>query len=92
MSSAVSPLPRLLREHQAEVLKDWTARQAQSLATRRDLISDAELSRDRPIILDCAIPGINEAQCLVAAIPFRSLGFDDIKMLVRDRDRGDGKN
>jgi len=46
MASSASPLPRLLREHQAEVLNDWLSRQAQSNATRRDLISEVELSRD----------------------------------------------
>ena len=52
MSSPASPLSRLLREHQAQVLNDWTSRQAQSMATRRDLISDAELSRDSSQFLE----------------------------------------
>ena len=52
MASPASPLPRLLREHQGEVLNDWISRQAQSLATRRDLISDAEISRDSSQFLD----------------------------------------
>ena len=52
MPSPASTLPRLLREHQAEVLNDWISRQEQSLATRRDLISDAELSRDSSQFLD----------------------------------------
>jgi len=52
MASPASTLPRLLREHQGEVLNDWISRQAQSLATRRDLISDAELSRDSSQFLD----------------------------------------
>jgi len=52
MASPASSLPRLLREHQADVLNDWMSRQAQSIATRRDLISDAELSRDSTQFLD----------------------------------------
>ncbi|HVQ40858.1 MAG TPA: STAS domain-containing protein [Vicinamibacterales bacterium] len=52
MASPASSLPRLLREHQGEVLNDWISRQAQSLATRRDLISDAEISRDSSQFLD----------------------------------------
>jgi rsbT co-antagonist protein RsbR len=52
MASLASPLPRLLREHQAEILNDWMSRQAQSSATRRDLISDAELSRDSSQFLE----------------------------------------
>jgi rsbT co-antagonist protein RsbR len=52
MASPAGTLPRLLREHQGEVLNDWISRQAQSLATRRDLISDAELSRDSSQFLD----------------------------------------
>ena len=52
MASSASPLPRLLRDHQSEVLKDWTVRQAQSLSVRRDLISDADLSRESSQFLD----------------------------------------
>ena len=52
MASPASTLPRLLRDNQSEVLKDWTARQAQSLSVRRDLISDADLSRESTQFLD----------------------------------------
>lgn len=46
--------------------------------------ADEELSRNGPVLLDCTLPRIGEAECLVAAIPFRVLGFQDIRMLVRD--------
>ena len=52
MASTVSPLPGLLRQHQTQVLSDWSARQLQSLASRRDLISDAELSRESKEFLE----------------------------------------
>jgi rsbT co-antagonist protein RsbR len=52
MASSASVLPRLLREHQSEVLNEWMSRQAQSIAARRDLISDAELSRESSEFLD----------------------------------------
>lgn len=45
------------------------------------------LSRDRPVLIDCSISRINEAECLVAAIPFRESGFRDVSMLVKDRAR-----
>ena len=80
MSSAVSPLPRLLREHQAEVLKDWTARQAQSVATRRDLISDAELSRDSSQFLDAF------TQALESGDPERQTGanWDQLHEMLKN--------
>ena len=46
MASLANPLPGLLREHQSQVLNDWVASQLQSLASRRDLISDTELARE----------------------------------------------
>lgn len=46
------------------------------------------LSRGRPVLLDCSVPGISEAGCLVAAIPFHEAGFQDISMLVNDGTRG----
>jgi len=52
MASSASTLPGLLREHQTQILNDWTSRQAQSLASRRDLISDADLARESKDFLD----------------------------------------
>ena len=40
-----SRLPELVRTHEAEILSDWIARQLESIATRRDLMNDAELRR-----------------------------------------------
>jgi len=45
MSTPTTALPKLLRDHQPQVLKEWKGHQQQSLATRRDLISDADLAR-----------------------------------------------
>ena len=52
MPSAPSLLPQLLRKHQTEVLTEWMALQAQSLASRRDLISDADRSRESEAFLE----------------------------------------
>ena len=52
MASNATALPGLLRQHQTEVLTDWGARQLQSLASRRDLISDADLSRESKDFLE----------------------------------------
>ena len=52
MASAATTLPGLLREHQMQVLNDWISRQTQSLASRRDLISDIELTRQSKEFLD----------------------------------------
>jgi rsbT co-antagonist protein RsbR len=46
MATTNNALPQLLRQHQRQVLADWTARQQQSLASRRDLISDGDLARE----------------------------------------------
>ena len=55
MSSPTNALPKLLRDQQQAVLKEWTAYQLQSLASRRDLISDADLSRQSEQFLDAFI-------------------------------------
>ena len=55
MPSPTSALPKLLRDQQQAVLKEWTAYQLQSLASRRDLISDADLSRQSEQFLDAFI-------------------------------------
>jgi rsbT co-antagonist protein RsbR len=52
MASTATPLPGLLRQHQTQVLNEWMSRQMQSLASRRDLISDSELTRDSKEFLD----------------------------------------
>ena len=39
-------LPNLIRTHEARILSDWTAVQAQNVSTRRDLINDDELRRE----------------------------------------------
>ena len=58
MSSPSSTLPALLRQHQPQVLNEWMSLQAQSLASRRDLISDADLSRQSKEFLDALTQAI----------------------------------
>src|SRR5262245_47226902 len=38
-------LPEILKAHDEEVLREWMARQLESIASRRDLISEDELRR-----------------------------------------------
>src|SRR5262245_10173043 len=38
-------LPELIRTHETEILADWIARQLENVATRRDLMNEAELRR-----------------------------------------------
>jgi rsbT co-antagonist protein RsbR len=52
MPSPTSTTSLLIRQHQSAVLTDWVARQMQSLATRRDLIPDADLRRESEQFLD----------------------------------------
>jgi rsbT co-antagonist protein RsbR len=48
-------LPQLLRKHQKEVLAGWMAHQLASLASRRDLISEADLRRESEQFLEAFI-------------------------------------
>jgi rsbT co-antagonist protein RsbR len=47
-----STLSNLLRKHQTQVVNDWMSRQLQSLATRRDLLSEADLASESRQFLD----------------------------------------
>jgi rsbT co-antagonist protein RsbR len=40
-----SRLPEILKTHQNEILSEWMSRQLHSIATRRDLMNEAELER-----------------------------------------------
>ena len=47
MTRAHTPrLPEILRAHENEVLSDWIGRQLESIASRRDLISESDLRRE----------------------------------------------
>jgi len=46
MATATNRLSALIRQHQKELLADWTSQQMQSVARRRDLISDVDLRRE----------------------------------------------
>jgi rsbT co-antagonist protein RsbR len=52
MPSSQSRLPLLLRSNHQAILDDWTARQLQSLASRRDLISDRDLRLESATFLE----------------------------------------
>ena len=58
MPSANSSLPDLLRKQQAAVLADWMSRQLQSLASRRDLISEESLRQESKEFLDAFIAAL----------------------------------
>ncbi|HET9373234.1 MAG TPA: STAS domain-containing protein [Vicinamibacterales bacterium] len=57
-----SRLPQLVRMHQAEVLEDWMMRQSQSLASRRDLIPDANRLRESEAFLEAFIDAIESSE------------------------------
>ena len=44
-STTTSRLPEIVKSHEQEILSDWIARQLESVATRRDLMNEAELRR-----------------------------------------------
>ena len=41
-----STIADIIDHHESELLNDWIKRQTESLASRRDLVSDAELRTD----------------------------------------------
>ena len=61
MPSPTNTLPKLLRDQQAPLLADWIAQQQQSLASRRDLISDADLARQSGQFLDAFIDAMESS-------------------------------
>ena len=61
MPSSTSTTPQLIRQHQSALLADWIARQMQSLATRRDLIPDADLRRESEQFLDAYTTAIESS-------------------------------
>jgi rsbT co-antagonist protein RsbR len=50
----------LLRAHQQEVLSEWMSLQLQSVTTRRDLMTDAELRKQSADFLDAFAHGLDE--------------------------------
>jgi len=44
-STRTTRLPEIVRTHEQAILTDWMARQLESIATRRDLMNEAELQR-----------------------------------------------
>jgi rsbT co-antagonist protein RsbR len=58
MASQSSALAQLLRKHQAEVLKEWNARQLQSLDSRRDLINDKDLGQESAQFLEAFLSAL----------------------------------
>ena len=45
MAERRTKLPEIVKAHEREILTDWTARQLESSAMRRDLMNEAELQR-----------------------------------------------
>ena len=58
MATATNRLSALIRQHQKELLADWTSRQMQSLARRRDLISDVDLRQESDEFLQAFIAAL----------------------------------
>ena len=80
MPSPTNTLSKLLREHQAQLLADWIAQQQQSLASRRDLISDADLTRQSGQFLELFIEAMESSD------PVRPHGgaWDSLHELLND--------
>ena len=57
MSSPTS-FATILRNNQRQILTDWNARQLQTLSSRRDLISDADLARESQQFLDAFVSAV----------------------------------
>src|SRR5262245_36235145 len=45
MTPSSTRLPEILKTHEQSILAEWISAQAESIATRRDLMTDAELQR-----------------------------------------------
>jgi rsbT co-antagonist protein RsbR len=80
MPSATNALPKLLRDQQQGVLKEWTALQLQSLATRRDLITDAEISKQSEQFLDAFIAAMESSDTARPHGP----AWDQLQQLLED--------
>jgi rsbT co-antagonist protein RsbR len=80
-------LPTLLRQHQSEVLTDWMSRQMSSLATRRDLISEAELRRDSQTFLEAFVSAIESADAERATGPAWTPVMELLQRLSESRAR-----
>src|SRR5262245_61114884 len=52
MAASNLTLSQLLRTHQGQVLSDWLSRQLQSLASRRDLLSERDLGAESQQFLE----------------------------------------
>jgi len=53
--SGQSQLPAILRQHQRDILSEWIRLQLRSVATRRELISEADLERESSEFLNAFI-------------------------------------
>ena len=58
MATATNRLSALIRQHQKELLADWTSQQMQSVARRRDLISDVDLRQESDEFLQAFIAAL----------------------------------
>jgi rsbT co-antagonist protein RsbR len=54
-STRSTRLTEIVRTHQQEILNDWLARQVESVATRRDLMNEAELRRQSQEFLNAFV-------------------------------------
>lgn len=73
-----SRLRDTLRAHERDILRDWTAYQARSLANRRNLISDADLARESGAFLRAVVGALDDGDDTSSAAwqPVRDLLAD----------------
>ena len=56
---SASRIAGIVQEHEQEILRDWVARQKESLSTRRNLMNESELQRQSRDFLNAFVAGAN---------------------------------
>src|SRR5262245_23648453 len=56
---SASRIAGIVREHEFEILAEWTNRQKESISTRRDLMNESELQRQSRDFLNAFVAGAN---------------------------------
>src|SRR5262245_15849413 len=72
MAKLRTRLADIVREHEQEILGDWISRQKDSLATRRDLMNEAELQRQSREFLNSFVTGTEGGSDDIHAPAWRS--------------------
>ena len=79
---AESRLAEIVRANETEILSSWMSSQLQSLATRRDLLSEADLHRESRDFLSALSPATTGREFL---LHLQSWFFDVLEGHIADR-------